>query len=482
MLQVPKNVMQIGEINPHTKIYMEDYVHTFLERRKKAETYLAFGKKEETDDVSYYMIYGVEKKTDWDRGSFPYFKKYERIGTIEGVSGSWVLKPVRGSGIRLSGYFVFYEQNEDMQSYMIAVRETEEIAGSEEKEEVMEAVRAHREQHRKESQELSEDAADREDSLEDPVYREDAGRAGMETGKAPVRSAGRAESAGIKRGMRRKKRADWPQAGQLKALRHREDRGTFASGQRREPKRVVHTSRQKLRGEKKHGFTIPDLCRAGSLVLLLVLAATGLTSLNHYPDMKAVTELFSDAAKAVTGKSDDAVAAGAKPQEGSLIVEEAAPGEEEDMEVPEATQDALDGGETSDAGNELVLAQDGGQIQWTIGQKQEMPKSEEGGQQTEKSVDREPESISEPAERTAVSEEDGTKKQGREERAGENVSSEDATQAIARPVTYVVKKGDSLAGIARKFYGSSSKVKEICSVNGIEDPDQIRPGQNILLP
>lgn len=275
---------------------------------------------------------------------------------------------------------------------------------------------------------------------------------------------------------------DWLRAEQLKALRHKGDRGISASGQRREPRQVVHTAHQKFRGEKKHGFTIPDLCRAGSVVLLLVLAAAGLTSLNHYPDMKAVTELFSNAARAVTGKTDDAVAAGAKPQEGSLIVEEAAPGEEESIDVLEATQDAFDGGETSDAGNELALAQDGGQILWTIGQKQETPKSEEGEQQTEKSVDREPESISEPAERTAVSEEDGTREQSREERAEETVSSEDATQAIARPVTYVVKKGDSLAGIARKFYGTSSKVKEICSVNGIEDPDQIRPGQNILLP
>ena len=47
---------------------------------------------------------------------------------------------------------------------------------------------------------------------------------------------------------------------------------------------------------------------------------------------------------------------------------------------------------------------------------------------------------------------------------------------------YVVKKGDSLAQIARKFYGDTSRLNEICELNEIEDPDQIRPGQNILLP
>ena len=144
MMQIPKNVMQIGEINPHTKIYMEDYVHTFLERRKTAEVYLAFGKKEEQNGILYYMIYGVEKKTDWERGSLPYFKKYDRLGTIEGPADARVLKPVRGSGILLDGYFVFYEQNEDMQTYMIAVRETEDLKGYEETEAVMEAIRTRR--------------------------------------------------------------------------------------------------------------------------------------------------------------------------------------------------------------------------------------------------------------------------------------------------------------------------------------------------
>ena len=125
MLQIPKNVMQIGEISAHTKIYMEDYVHTFVEKIRDAQTYLVFGRKEERNDVMIYLIYGVEKKTDWDRGSYPYFKKYDRLGTLERMDGKSVFKPIRGSGIVLSGYFIFYEQNEDMQSYMIAARETE---------------------------------------------------------------------------------------------------------------------------------------------------------------------------------------------------------------------------------------------------------------------------------------------------------------------------------------------------------------------
>ena len=177
MIQIPKNVMQIGEINPHTKIYMEDYVHTFLERRKTSEVYLAFGKKEEQNGVLYYMIYGVEKKTDWDRGSLPYFRKYDRLGTIQGPAGARTLKPVRADSILLDGYFIFYEQNEDMQAYMIAVRETEEIRGSEEKEAVMEAVQNRRQMRRREKEGLT---AEQE---KEPASEETGGEAAAKDAK-----------------------------------------------------------------------------------------------------------------------------------------------------------------------------------------------------------------------------------------------------------------------------------------------------------
>ena len=80
-MQIPKNVMQIGQIDPNTKVYIEDYVNTFLERNRKAETYLVFGKKDERNGIPYYLIYGVEKKSDWDRGSYPYFKNRGRSGS-----------------------------------------------------------------------------------------------------------------------------------------------------------------------------------------------------------------------------------------------------------------------------------------------------------------------------------------------------------------------------------------------------------------
>ncbi len=48
--------------------------------------------------------------------------------------------------------------------------------------------------------------------------------------------------------------------------------------------------------------------------------------------------------------------------------------------------------------------------------------------------------------------------------------------------TYVVNKGDTLYGICMSFYGDLTLLDEICSLNEIEDMDNILCGQKILLP
>ena len=50
------------------------------------------------------------------------------------------------------------------------------------------------------------------------------------------------------------------------------------------------------------------------------------------------------------------------------------------------------------------------------------------------------------------------------------------------PVSYTVKRGDTLIGICLAKYGSDKRVAEICSLNGISNPDDIKEGQKILLP
>lgn len=47
---------------------------------------------------------------------------------------------------------------------------------------------------------------------------------------------------------------------------------------------------------------------------------------------------------------------------------------------------------------------------------------------------------------------------------------------------YEVKEGDSLELISRRFYGDRSKIEEIMSINGLDNPDRIYVGKTLLLP
>lgn len=48
--------------------------------------------------------------------------------------------------------------------------------------------------------------------------------------------------------------------------------------------------------------------------------------------------------------------------------------------------------------------------------------------------------------------------------------------------TYIVQEGDTITSISRTHYGTTSKIKEICELNGISAEELIFPGQKILLP
>jgi nucleoid-associated protein YgaU len=59
-----------------------------------------------------------------------------------------------------------------------------------------------------------------------------------------------------------------------------------------------------------------------------------------------------------------------------------------------------------------------------------------------------------------------------------------STEALSRSVTryYEIERGDTLYTICREIYGDTSKVQQICDLNQIADPDDIRYGQKIILP
>lgn len=411
MLKIPKNVMQIGTGSPNVKLYMEDYVHTFLERCQGKETCLAFGQQEEKDGIRYYLIYGVEKETDFRRGNFPYFQKLERIGKIEKKEAAVRFWTMRGEEIQIGGYFIFYEQNEEMQAYMIAEREQSRPADVEE-ERVMEAINARREKRKAEA------AADAARGIT-------ASRA-----SAPNTASGR--------------KTVLSRLGALKAAAP-----TLNAASR---KTAFGTAYQARLGST--GALFPKLCRIGCLVLLLVLVGTALTSVNQYPDMKAVSALLAGAVRNTKNETENT-----SP---GLIVEETVGWNSSDEMAQSAALDEAT--QADDATGAANTAMD----------------DEVTDNRTADNVMTDNVTADSATADSATA--DSQNAVATDADAAASDSFPQVQEALAHPESYQVQKGDSLIAISRRFYGTDEKVIEICRLNNIKDPNQIQPGQNILLP
>lgn len=418
MLKIPKNVMQIGTGSPNVKLYMEDYVHTFLERCQGKETCLAFGQQEEKDGIRYYLIYGVEKETDFRRGNFPYFQKLERIGKIEKKEAAVRFWTVRGEEIQIGGYFIFYEQNEEMQAYMIAEREQNRPAAVEE-ERVMEAINARREKRKAEA------AAD-------------AAR-GITASRASAPNTASDRKTVLSR------------LGALKAAAPTLNAAspTLNAASR---KTAFGTAYQARLGST--GALFPKLCRIGCLVLLLVLVGTALTSVNQYPDMKAVSALLAGAVRNTKNETENT-----SP---GLIVEETVGWNSSDEMAQSAALDEAT--QADDATGAANTAMDG----------------EVTDNRTADNVMTDNVTADSATADSATA--DSQNAVATDADAAASDSFPQVQEALAHPESYQVQKGDSLIAISRRFYGTDEKVIEICRLNNIKDPNQIQPGQNILLP
>ncbi|HTH42450.1 MAG TPA: LysM peptidoglycan-binding domain-containing protein [Terracidiphilus sp.] len=53
---------------------------------------------------------------------------------------------------------------------------------------------------------------------------------------------------------------------------------------------------------------------------------------------------------------------------------------------------------------------------------------------------------------------------------------------VGSGASYVVKSGDNLTKISKRFYGDAHDVSKIAQANGISNPDLIREGQQLKIP
>lgn len=146
-MELPKNIVQIGKPDRTHKIFVEDYVVSYIKQLNrdcggKPIGLALYGKYVEEDGCKYYFLYGAacvegiehrgpylsqaEQEEAEDIGK-RYFDEYQFLAWCclrgEPVEGFFV--KTQGKGMPVEGYACFYEKNECMLNFMLMTGQKE---------------------------------------------------------------------------------------------------------------------------------------------------------------------------------------------------------------------------------------------------------------------------------------------------------------------------------------------------------------------
>lgn len=146
-MELPKNITQIGEADKSCKIYVEDYVMSYMKQMNrfaedKEMAVALYGRRSTEQTVSYVFVYGASKLTflqrevrhlsqahqqEIERLRYKYFRECEFVGYLllngEMIEGIHIYE--QGCCRYVKGYACFYEKNDSMLSYMLDNRAEE---------------------------------------------------------------------------------------------------------------------------------------------------------------------------------------------------------------------------------------------------------------------------------------------------------------------------------------------------------------------
>ena len=195
------------------------------------------------------------------------------------------------------------------------------------------------------------------------------------------------------------------------------------------------------------------------VAVLAVVAATGVSQIGNYQNLKVLEQTMQTLSGAVDGKSEDVEA----------------------PETQEAREDAAEG-EKEKTDQNAAETESSAEAEKPASETDTENGSSKGNAQAEEQT---------PAASSAGENNTGADSADTENADAKAVETENANaetgnsgqQTVSAPQDYyIVKKGDSLVSISRSVYHTSSKVDEICQLNHIENMDMIYEGQKLLLP
>lgn len=408
-MELPKNITQIGETNQRCKIYVEDYVVSYMKQLNKVAcdkdmAVALYGVRREEEETSYLFLYGACKLTflqretrhlsqaqqqEIERERTKYFPEYTFLGyrllNGEMIEGMHVCE--QGICRYISGYAQFYEKNDNMLAYMLDVRE-----------------------------------ALRPEMIERTKYD--------------------------------------------------------AVKKKQEERRSRYE--EKTHPESKHQHTAPAESspglrgmRVAVVALFAVLCMLGITTLHSSGDTDNLQVMARQVMNDImTRKLPDAEPV--EPTETiptEVIVSETIAAETTPTQTTPAETASM---QTTPAETTSAQTTSAETTPAQTASAQPTPAQTAPAQIVSDEAtpeNRSPEDM--PAEVSTLVAED---------KLTEALLQENRIAVSAEPASYIIKEGDTLIGISVRNYGSDSRVADICAMNQIQNPDDIKVGQKILLP
>lgn len=439
-MELPKNIVQIGRPDKVHKIFVEDYVVSYIKQLNKACDGRAiglalYGRHCEEEGCHYYFLYGASKiqgleqrgpylsqadKEEIDETGKKYFDEYEFLAwcSIKGEPLESFFVLVQGKGIEINGYACFYEKNESMLNYML-------LLGDDNKKNI-------------------------------PEKREETGEVQNTEQRASVKPA----------------RGEWRAADYM---------------------RIPETSEeQKSRVEQKSAASKKsEHMKIAVAAVFLVLCVIGITTLNDYGKL----EDLQVAARQVIASMTEQKIPDVKPEESPSPTPETTaqntpppywppvqPEQTPAASDEQTNQDNQDMTQTQGQGNQGTEAQTGQDNGGTGTQ----PGQDNEGTGTQPGQDSAGGGTQAGQTGTGTETQPGNQDAAQTGQEGQEAQSNAVeNQDVAerpQPTAYTVVKGDTLIDICMRRYGSLENIEEICHLNGITNADNIQVGQTILLP
>lgn len=525
IIKPPKNIRQIGNPRGRHKIYMEDYVYTFLhgtvfegEKQKRAAVLL--GKSEVAQDIRYTFISGAvlcedfvfqEEGILFDESCWEYiykeikqyFDNLDIVGWFLGMAGFpieltpaveaahrkyfagrdkvlFLSEPSEGEdtffayeqGIlqKKEGYYVYYEKNLPMQEYMVCTKEqAREQRGG---------IETHIYPTTLETP--GSPAYDSPPAVEAPgspahtypsaIETPDSLVAGVSEEEAPPQSVSE-QSQTTESRKAQPEEVFWQREGTEKIS----------------AEQAIQNYRSMLQGKKA---ALPQkrmnlLLYTAASAAMVVLCVIGITAINNYEKMQQVEQVLSvmskesDIPEKKDGKTEELVVQSipgeVTPKE-DASVEEEEKGQEDKKKEGETTQEGEGNeGETIPEGGEGEAEPAGDDPEEGPVEPERDGSKEESGNSGEMQEDPSQNNNGE------AQEGDATEQSG-EDSAQEPQSQETLAQTYLAQGYYVVQPGDKLEVICKMIYNTAAMLEKLCEANQIEDMDKIYAGQKLVLP